>query len=584
MQHRPRCYSYCLAFATVLLSGMGETAAQDALRTKVQVATGSAAVVSESSHATAVGIEVLQDGGTAVDAAVAVAFALAVTWPEAGNLGGGGFMMVLPGRQDQESSEDTPPTPVCIEYREKAPAAAHRTMFARDDSKHSWKIVGVPGTVRGLHLAHEKFGRLPWKRLVQPAERLARDGFRVDGFLALSLNSVLKQIADDKEFTPLRDAYGCPHPRDWQSGDELKLPALANTLAAIADNPNAIYEGKMAQQLADAMKAGGGLITTADLANYEAKVRKPIHGIFRGHDVWGPPPPSSGGTCLVEALNMLESLPLERSKVYTVDNVHYRAEVMKRVFRDRALYLGDSDFVSVPARLTSKDYADKLARAIPTDQATPSERLAGPMKLAAEPNHTTHFSVVDASGMAVSNTYTLEASWGSRRMVPELGYVLNNEMGDFNWLPGHTDRKGRIGTRPNQIEPNKRMLSSQTPTLITRDGKFAYAIGSPGGRTIINTVLGITLDVLEHERTLAVAVAAPRMHHGWLPDRLYFEGAERSEHSDLVAALRKMGHTVVARRQGSAHCIEMRDGVVRAVADYRRGGAAGALPRVSDQR
>ena len=547
--------------------------AQESRRQTVQVATGSAAVVSASSHATKVGITVMKDGGNAVDAAVSVAMALAVTWPEAGNLGGGGFMMVLP-KPDGDRQH-----PICIDYREKAPAAAHRTMFRRDDSKHSWKIVGVPGTVRGLHLAHQKFGHLPWKRLVQPAERLAREGFAVDAFLAISLNSVLHQVAGaGNDFAPLRNAYGCPHPRPWQTGDRLKLPALANTLGAIADNPNAIYEGDLAKQLAEAMKAGDGLITTDDLAKYEAKVREPIHGKFRGYDVWGPPPPSSGGTCLIEALNMLEQLPLDRQNVYSAINVHLRTEVMKRVFRDRARHLGDADFVSIPAKLTSKAYARKLAKRIPEDRATPSEQLAGDITLADESDHTTHFSVVDADGMAVSNTYTLEASWGSRRMVPELGYVLNNEMGDFNWLPGYTDRHGRIGTTPNQIEPNKRMLSSQTPTLITRDGKLAFAIGSPGGRTIINTVLGIALDVLEHERPLEVAVAAPRMHHSWLPDRLYFEGADREEFADLVRQLREMGHEVVARRQGSAHCIEMRDGVARAVADYRRGGAAEAIP------
>lgn len=547
-------------------------AAQERLRSAVQVATGSSAVVSASAHATQAGIEVLKSEGNAVDAAVAVAIALAVTWPEAGNLGGGGFMMVLP------KSDGGHAHPVCIDYREKAPAAAHRNMFQRDDSKHSWKIVGVPGTVRGLHLAHERFGRLPWKRLVQPAERLAREGFNVDPFLALSLNSVLKQVASQgPDFAPLRTAYGCPHDRPWRAGDTLRLPTLAKTLRAVAENPDALYEGELAARLADAMKAGGGLITTKDLANYEAKLRTPIHGVFRGFDVWGPPPPSSGGICLVEALNLLEALPLQRDNVYSVRNVHYRAEVMKRIFRDRALHLGDADFVPIPDRLTTKSYARELAKGIPADKATPSEQLAGDMDLADESDHTTHFSVVDAEGMAVSNTYTLEASWGSRRMVPELGYVLNNEMGDFNWLPGHTDRQGRIGTPPNQIEPNKRMLSSQTPTLITRDGKFAYAIGSPGGRTIINTVLGITLDVLEHQRPLDVAVAAPRMHHGWLPDRLYFEAADRPEFSHLVGQLRNMGHSVAARRQGSAHCIEMRDGKARAVADYRRGGTAAAI-------
>lgn len=543
---------------------------QAPVRTTVQVAVGSDGVATDSPHATRVGQDILQAGGNAVDAAVAVAFALAVTWPEAGNIGGGGFMMVLPAPGK---------APMCVEYREQAPSAATRTMFRRNDSRHSWKIVGVPGTVRGLQLAHETYGKLPWSKLVQPAIQLASDGFEMDSFLARSLNSVLLATAVNAEFKPLRAAYGCPEHRAWKAGDRLVLPQLASTLRAIAEDADAFYVGPLAERLAEAAQQGGGLITTDDLANYEAKLRKPIHGRYRGFDVWGPPPPSSGGICLVEALNILSSFKLGSREVYSVENVHLRAEAMRRAFVDRATHLGDSDFVDIPARLTSPKYAAKLAQDISLQHATPSEQLAPHIPLAKESDSTTHFSIVDQRGMAVSNTYTLEASWGSRRLVPRLGYVLNNEMGDFNWTPGYTDRRGRIGTRPNQIEPGKRMLSSQTPTLITQDGKLAFAIGSPGGRTIINTVLGIALDVMAHERPLPVAVAAPRMHHQWLPDVLRFEAAKAPEYQDLVRQLRGMGHNVVARRQGSAHCIAvLPNGKVQAVADFRRGGAAAATP------
>ena len=560
------------AWLAVLLSSLMVVgaAAQESRRATVQVAVGRNGVATDSAHATRVGQATLAAGGNAVDAAVAVAFALAVTWPEAGNIGGGGFMMVLPAPGKP---------PVCIEYREKAPAAATRTMFRRDDSRHSWKIVGVPGTVRGLQLAHEKFGKLPWSALVEPAVKLASDGFLVDTHLAGSLNSVLQSTAGSPEFQPLRDAYACPKNRPWQAGDLLKLPDLAATLKAIAENADAFYVGPLAQRLAAAMKSGDGLITAEDLANYQANVRQPIHGTYRGFDVWGPPPPSSGGICLVEALNILEPFRLRQRPVYSVENVHLRAEAMRRAFVDRATHLGDADFVSIPDHLTTKQYAASLAKGISMRRATPSEDLAKHLALAKESDDTTHFSVMDEHGMAVSNTYTLEASWGSRRLVPGLGYVLNNEMGDFNWTPGYTDRKGRIGTKPNQIEPGKRMLSSQTPTLITKEGKLAFAVGSPGGRTIINTVLSITLDVLEHERTLPDAVAAPRMHHQWLPDVLRFEGAAAAEHQDLVRELRELGHRVEARRQGSAHCIAvLPDGKVQAVADFRRGGAAAASP------
>lgn len=527
-------------------------------------------VVSVSQPASDVGNAILQRGGNAVDAAVAVAFALAVTWPEAGNIGGGGFMMVQPRPGEP---------PRCIEYRETAPAASTPDMFTLGESVLTHKASGVPGTVRGLELAHQKYGKLPWRDLVEPAVTLAREGFLIDEGLARSLNGVL-QMKTSEPFTELRRVFGKEDGTPWQAGDSLTQPELANTLEHIAEKgSNGFYQGPVADALVAEMQRGQGLITHADLDAYRAQDREAIHTQFRGHDIWGAPPPSSGGTCLVEMLNVLSHFELQKQGRWSPDTVHLLAETMKRAYLDRARFLGDPAFTAIPARITSAEYAQELAASIPRGHATPSAELAPEIPLAGESSSTTHFCVMDAQGMAVSNTYTLEHSFGSRVVVQGAGFLLNNEMGDFNWKVGHTDTTGRIGTRPNLIAPGKRMLSSQCPVIVTRDGQAVLLTGSPGGRTIINTVLCVLLNVFEFEMELPAAVAEPRLHHQWLPDQLRIEHGQEERFQPLVRQLRARGHTVVfTDHQGDAHSIQ-RDpasGKLLGVADGRRsGGAAG---------
>ncbi|MBN2476571.1 MAG: gamma-glutamyltransferase [Pirellulales bacterium] len=531
-------------------------------------------VVSASGHASRIGCDVLKRGGNAVDAAVATAFALAVTWPEAGNIGGGGFMMVHPA--------DGRPT-VCIDYRETAPGAANPTMFQDDDRRHTCKMVGVPGTVRGLALAHQKYGRLPWSALVLPAAGLAKDGFEVDSELASSINRVLDSLPQPPApgFAELRRIYGKPSGGPWKYGDRMILGDLAATLQRIATKgPDTFYAGKVADQIVAEMQRGNGIMTNADLNRYEAKVRQPIQGTYRGYEILGPPPPSSGGICLIQMLNVLENFDLRNHERYSARNLHVMAEAMRRAFRDRAQYLADPDFVRIPDHLIDKAYARRLAAEIDSRRATPSDSLAGEIDLAPESPDTTHFSVIDSDRMAVSNTYTLEASWGSRIVVRGAGFVLNNEMGDFNKKPGHTNREGAIGTMPNRIAPHKRMLSSQTPVIVARKGRVVLITGSPGGRTIINTVLNVVLNVLEFGMDLPDSVAAPRLHHQWFPDQLQFEGLNEDRYSEAADQLRAMGHSLKrpsgSGQQGSAHSIlvDPETGTLYGVADRRCGGAA----------
>lgn len=522
-------------------------------------------VVSVSAEASDVGRDILRRGGAAVDAAVATALALAVTYPEAGNIGGGGFMMIhAPGRR-----------PECVEYRETAPAAATETMFRLDSNRYCHKAVGVPGTLRGLALAHSRHGKLAWRELVTPAVQLARDGFLLDDAVAHSLNEIIEKATDSPE---LIRVYGKAEGREtWRPGDRLTQAELAETLRLVAEQgADAFYRGPIADQLVAEMRRGGGLITRDDLAAYQAKIRRPIVGTFRGHRVFGPPPPSSGGVCLVEMLNILENFDLRASGRWSADAVHPVVESMRRAYCDRARSLGDPDFVDIPPHLTTKAYAKKLAAEIDRRHATPSERLAPDIQLAPEGADTTHFCVVDSDGMAVSNTYTLERSYGARVVVRGAGFLLNNEMGDFNWVPGHTDREGWIGTKPNRIAPGKRMLSSQTPVIVAHDDKPVLLTGSPGGRTIINTVLCVLLGVLEFGESLRRAVDQPRLSHTWLPDRLRFEGVELPKFRKLVERLEAMGHTLEPKRirQGDAHSIQVRDGEYLGVADRRVSGRA----------
>jgi gamma-glutamyltranspeptidase/glutathione hydrolase len=519
-------------------------------------------VVSVSAPGSEVGCAILRKGGNAVDAAVATAFALAVTYPAAGNLGGGGFMVVYPGHGIE---------PVVIEYRETAPLAARKDMYAKNDSWYGHRAVGVPGTVAGLALAHQRFGKLPWKEVVRPAIKLADEGFPIDDALASSLNWIVSSSSD---FPELQRVLGKAHSADWRPGDRFVQKDLAHTLRLIAEQgPDAFYKGPIADLLVAEMKAGGGLITRADLAGYHANIRKPIHGTYRGYDVYGPPPPSSGGTCLVEMLNILENFDLKKQGRWSPATLHLMIEAMRRAYCDRARSLGDPDFTKIPSHLTSKEYARQLAASINLRHATPSADLARDIPLAPEGDSTTHFSVIDRDGMAVANTYTLERSYGSRVVVHGAGFVLNNEMIDFNWRPGTTDRHGTIGTTANQIAPRKRMLSSQTPTIVAKDGKAVLITGSPGSRTIINTVLCVVVNVIDFDMDIRAAVDAPRLHHQWFPDEARFEGT--SQFPAAVERLRAMGHRVVGTRQGDAHSIwiDPKTGVYHGAADRRISGS-----------
>jgi gamma-glutamyltranspeptidase/glutathione hydrolase len=524
-------------------------------------------VVSVSRPASEVGAAVLRQGGNAVDAAVATAFALAVTWPEAGNIGGGGFMLVYPGGKAE---------PTFFDYRETAPAAAAKEMFAKGD-REPHRRSGVPGTVRGLYLAHQKLGKRPWKDLVTPAIHLAEDGFEVNAALARSLNGVLRRSADFKE---LQRVYGKDGGKGrWQAGDRLVHKDLAATLRLIADNgPDGFYKGPTAERIVAEMKAGGGLITLDDLASYRARERRPVYGVYRGYDVYGPPPPSSGGVALIEMLNILENYDLKKQGRWSAETLHLMIEAMRRAYCDRARHLGDPDFVAVPEHLTTKEYARKLAASIDPKKATRSDALADGVALAGEGEQTTHFSIIDRDGMAVANTYTLESSFGSRVVAPGAGFLLNDEMNDFNPVPGVTDRKGRIGTEPNLIAPGKRMLSSMTPTIVARDGKVLLVTGSPGGRTIINTVLCVALNVLEFEMPLREAIDAPRLHHAWMPDQVAVEAGLRKDHAEALKKLEALGHAIdsASTAQGDAHSIyvDPKTGRRQGEADRRRDGWA----------
>jgi gamma-glutamyltranspeptidase/glutathione hydrolase len=524
-------------------------------------------VVSVCPHASQVGCDVLKRGGNAVDAAIATAFALAVTHPAAGNIGGGGFMLVHPASGRGEVN--------VIEYRETAPAAATREMFAQKVNRYSHLVVGVPGTVRGMELAFQLHGskKLSWRQLIEPAVRLASDGFNVDQSLADSLNRLLVESPD---FPELKRVFGKAS-GEWRSGDRLTQPDLARSMHAIAvHGADAFYVGPIADQIAAEMKKGGGLITKADLANYRAVSRKPIHGTYRGFDVYGPPPPSSGGIALMQMLNMLESVDLRKQDRYSPETMHFMSEVMRRAFCDRACHLGDSDFVSIPENLTNKSYAKSLAEKIDLTKATRSEDLAPDIKISSGGDSTTHFSVIDRDGMAVSNTYTLEHSYGSKIVVRGAGFLLNNEMMDFNHKPGVTSRRGGIGTAANEIAPGKRMLSSMTPTILAKDGKVRLVTGSPGGRTIINTVLCVVVNVVDFDMDVRTAIDAPRIHHQWFPDALNLERSP--QHTAAEARLKAMGHHLRHSQQGDAHTIlvDPKTGEYRGAADKRiQGGAAG---------
>ena len=528
-------------------------------------------VVSQEATASRIGVDVLKSGGNAIDAAIATAFALAVVHPAAGNIGGGGFIVFRPAVGD----------PAAYDFREMAPAAATPTMFMSggkyDQAKHheSHLSVGVPGTVAGLHLAWKEHGTLPWKRLVQPATDLAKDGFPLSESLASSLARVLPSMKKYPASVAQFSRNGVP----YGPGERLRQPDLARTLARIASQgPAGFYEGETAQLVEREMAANGGLITRADLQAYRPERRAPLRGTYRGHEILSMPPISSGGTALIQMLNVLEGYDLAANGWGSAQNTHLMIEAMRRAYADRARHLGDPAFnPSMPvARLVSKEYAASLRAAIRPDRASVSSPAT--FEWPAESGETTHLSVVDAARNAVSLTYTLEAGYGSKIVVPGAGFLLNNEMGDFNAGPGLTDATGLIGTEPNLAAPGKRMLSSMTPTIVTRDGQLFLVTGSPGGRTIIATVLHTILNVIDHRMNAQEAVDAARFYHQWLPDTAYFERHGLSP--DTLAMLRARGHRMEAIGvQGIAELImvEPRTGKLAGGTDRRDvdGGAAG---------
>ena len=535
-------------------------------------------VVSASDLAADAGASVLAKGGNAVDAAVATAFAMAVTSPSNGNIGGGGFMVIrLPTG-----------TATTFDYREMAPGKSTPTMYLNKAGEIDMSLTqqgylapGVPGTVRGMAAAHKKFGKLAWKDVVTPAVTLASKGFKLSKSLANGLNSEVlgteRGPGRMAAFPASVAAYGKPGGGEWKEGDTIVLGDLGKTLTAIAtDGPDAFYKGWIADRIAEDMAAHGGLITKDDLANYAAKERAPIKGTFYGYDIIGMPPPSSGGIALVEMLNMLEAMNLQKETRQSVRGIHLVIEAQRRAYLDRARFIGDTDFVQVPIdTLISKAHAKELIATVTPNKASSSAELgkdilsAGKMP-AEEPMETTHFSVVDKDGMAVTNTFTLEGGYGSHVVIKGTGMILNNEMGDFNKKPGTTTATGTIGTPANVIAPGKRMLSSMTPVIIAKDGKLVMVTGSPGGRTIINTVLHVVLGVTAWGLNGREAVDSPRWDHEWMPDRVTFEANALSDAA--MAQLKTMGYDVVQRgEQGSAQSIWMhpQTGTAFGIADHR---------------
>lgn len=530
-------------------------------------------VVSQNALASEAGAQVLREGGNAIDAAVATAFALAVTHPTAGNIGGGGFLIHRPAKGDAQT----------YDFREKAPAAAHPEMWLDEAGNYDYEkhhsshlAVGVPGTVAGLYLAWQDGGTLPWARLVAPAIALARDGFTVTHGLARSLNTTgMRRF----EPYPASVAQFTKDGTPYEAGDRLVQRDLAATLQRIAEaGPKGFYEGETADLLVKEMAANGGIITHYDLKAYEAVRRAPILGSYRGYEIIGMPPPSSGGVTMVQMLNVLEGYDLSASGFGSARTLHLMTEAMRRGYANRARYLGDPDFnPDMPLmELLSKDYANLLRGSI--DESTASVSDPGSFTWGYESPETTHFSVVDGARNAVSVTYTLEYSYGSGIVVPGAGFLLNNEMGDFNGKPGLTDTRGLIGTPPNVAEPGKRMLSSMSPTIVAKDGALFMVTGSPGGRTIINTTLQTILNVVDHGMNAQAAVDAGRIHHQWLPDRISYEAQLFSP--DTVKLLEALGHETRAQsRQGVAEVIVVNPetGVLEGGVDGRApdGGAAG---------
>jgi gamma-glutamyltranspeptidase / glutathione hydrolase len=529
-------------------------------------------VVAQEKISARIGADVLRRGGNAIDAAVATGFAMAVTYPRAGNIGGGGFMII----HSTDRHED-----VAIDYRETAPAAMTRDVFLGPDgkpdiakSRDSALGIGVPGTVAGLTLALEKYGsgKFTLAELLQPAIELARDGFVIADDGADTLPGWYRRLA---RWPASVKIFSRADGTSLHEGDTLIQTDLAATLSAIsAQGPRGFYEGPVAEKLAAGIRDAGGIMTSDDLKSYQAVIRTPVRGSYRGYEIVSMPQPSSGGVVLLETLNILEGFPMGEMKQGSAPSLHLMIEAMKRAYADRARYLGDPDFVSAPiATLVSKDYAARQRAGIDLDHATPWTDA-----LSATPPHegsnTTHFSVVDSLGNAVSNTTTLNYSYGLGLVAEGTGVLLNNELDDFTAAPGASNAYGLVGFEANLPGPGKRPLSSMSPTIVLKDGRPVLVTGSPGGSRIISTVLQVIVDVLDYRMDVAAAVAAPRLHHQWLPDEVRIE---RGFADETLAALKAKGHSVIEPMgQTSANSIAVTDNGLLGAPDPRTRGAEAA--------
>jgi|SRR5579885_616562 len=530
-------------------------------------------VASTSKLASQVGVDVMKRGGNAVDAAIAVAFALAVTYPAAGNLGGGGFMMIR--MRDGRTT--------AIDYREMAPAAATHDIYLDEhgDPKKGeggsllgYRAAGVPGTVAGMELALKKYGsgKLTWAQLIEPSRRLAAEGFPLSYSLARGMRNT-----DELGLYPESKKIYLNGGRFWNEGDVWRQPELAATFARLQRfGAREFYEGQTARLIAEDMKAHGGLITLDDMKNYVAKERVPLRGTYRGFEVISMPPPSSGGAVLIEMLNILEGFDLRRMGASSSERYHVETEAMRRAFADRAEYMGDSDFVNVPvAGLIDKAYAERLRKGIKMERASTSAEVKAGQPTGAEDEETTHFTVVDADGNCVSNTYTLNDTFGSKVVIKGTGVLMNDEMDDFAAKPGVPNMFGLIQGERNSVAPHKRPLSAMTPTFVLRkDGSLWFAVGSPGGPTIINTVLQVITNVVDFDMNIQQAVDAPRIHHQWLPDEIVYEPYGMS--ADTFRALEDRGHKITDRPRymGDAQgiMIEEKTGVRLGASDPRGSG------------
>jgi gamma-glutamyltranspeptidase / glutathione hydrolase len=548
-----------------------------------------AIVVSVHELASRVGVEIMRSGGNAVDAAVATGFALAVVHSPAGNIGGGGFMLIrtADGRTH------------FIDYREKAPAAATRDMFLdaqgkviEGASEIGYKSIGVPGSVAGLVYAETKYGKLTLKQVMAPAIKLAREGYALTWEEAQDLHDRhLAEFAESRRVFQRNGDY-------YHPGEIFHQPDLARTLERIAQKPDDFYHGALARELAAAMHKGGGLITADDLAHYEVKEREPVRGTYRGYEVISAPPPSSGGTVLIESLNILEGYDLANMGARSAPSIHFTVEAFRRAFFDRAEFMGDPDFAKIPvAQLLDKKYAAAWRDTIDPARASPSPSLKRPAVFSEleqyaashppatappESNHTTHYSVVDADGNAVSVTTTLNDWFGSRVTADGLGFLLNDEMDDFSSKPGAPNSDGLIQSGANAVGPGKRPLSSMTPTIVVRDGKAVMVLGSPGSSKIITTVANVFMGVVDYGMNLQEAVNAPRFHNQWMPDVV---NVEKWFSPDTVNDLRQMGYNIeiglhygdqIAPYWSDAECvaIDAKTGDRLGASDGRNGGKA----------